>query len=368
MYDINFFMQTYALKHEIVGGKYGAKEVGKVEDALRAALARRPRVFNIETTNHCNMRCVMCQRTTDLVRPLRHMDMDLFEAVAAQLEPLDSAAWAGWQDFVATNLREGQAPSENNFYYDVVSRSVVLHGFGEPLLDPQLPARVRLLSERRIASYFSCNPCNIKLDFFRELFEAGLGCVKFAIDSLDDAEAKEIRGPRADFTGSYDKVRQVLELKRKMRAPTLIVLTMLDFQGDESPEGQPRRFLELWKDADVYAYVKSVDNKWLLKKKGAVERAAGLDKSHYSRQYCEYPFTSLTILADGAVVPCTQDLNGRWVLGNARETSLEAIWNGDKARELRRRHVCGDFEEDFMCHSRCDQNLIAYCLGTRRGH
>lgn len=370
MFDVDFFMRAYDLKQEIIRASASSKrpDPAEVHAAFESLLAARPFVFNIETTNHCNMRCVMCQRSTDLSRPLRHMDQELFASLAEQIEPHSAQTWAAWQAFVDSRLRVSSAPSENNFYYDIVARSVTLHGFGEPLLDPRLPERVQLLSERRIPSYFSCNPCNIKLDVFERLFAAGLGCVKFAMDSLDDAEAKRIRGQRADFTSSYQKILQVLELKKRLGSDTLVVLTMLDFWGEEAPDSQPNRFLELWKDQDVYAYVKSVDNKWLLRKKGAVERTVGKDGSHYSRQYCEYPFTSLTVLAEGAVVPCTQDINGLWVLGDARQQSLAEIWGSERAKELRRRHVLGVFEEEFMCHSRCDQTLAAYCLGTRDAH
>jgi radical SAM protein with 4Fe4S-binding SPASM domain len=370
VFDVDFFMRAYDLKQEIIraAGTSRRPDPLRVRDQIEAMLGARPFVFNIETTNHCNMRCVMCQRSTDLSRPLRHMDQELFVRLAEQIEPHPAETWSAWQAFVDSRLRVSAAPSENNFYYDIVARSVTLHGFGEPLLDRRLPERVRLLTERAIPSYFSCNPCNIKLDAFERLFDAGLGCVKFALDSLDDAEAKQIRGQRADFSGSYQKILEVLALRKRMRSDTLVVLTMLDFWGEEGPDSQPRRFLELWKDKDVYAYVKSVDNKWLLRKKGAVERALGKDGSHYSRQYCEYPFTSLTVLADGEVVPCTQDINGRWVLGDAREQSLAEIWSSERAKELRRRHILGNFEEEFMCHSRCDQTLAAYCLGTRDAH
>ena len=65
--------------------------------------------------------------------------------------------------------------------------------------------------------------------------------------------------------------------------------------------------------------------------------------SHYSKQYCEYPWLSLTVMADGNVVPCTQISNNELVLGNINENSLEEIWNGDKYQELRRMHVSGKF-------------------------
>ena len=56
------------------------------------------------------------------------------------------------------------------------------------------------------------------------------------------------------------------------------------------------------------------------------------NKSHYSKQYCEYPWTSLTVMAEGKWF-LTQISNNEIVLGNANEQSLEEIWNSDKYKK-----------------------------------
>ena len=38
---------------------------------------------------------------------------------------------------------------------------MVLHGYGEPLLDQNLPGYVEYLAAKGIPTYFSCNPANI---------------------------------------------------------------------------------------------------------------------------------------------------------------------------------------------------------------
>jgi len=285
------------------------------------------------------------------------MDNKTYDTIITQIEPQKESVFRRWQAFVNKHLRElDGVPSEDSFYFDVVSQSITLHGFGEPLLDPRLPDRISALSRRNIPSYFSCNPCNIKLDFIKQLFEAGAGYIKFAIDSLDDSEAKEIRGVRADFKRSYQMVLEVLELKKQMKADTVIVVTMLNLHGDSTNAAQ---FLDLWKGKDVYAFVKSMDNKWLLENTEGTGETKGENKSHYKKQYCEYTWTSITILADGSVVPCTQDINGTWVFGNVNNESIRDIWNSKKHQEFRALQISKDFPEDFMCHSKCDLNIIS---------
>ena len=111
---------------------------------------------------------------------------------------------------------------------------------------------------------------------------------------------------------------------------------------------------------DVFAYVKSQDNRWYLEDDEELQ-----NQSHFAKQYCEYPWTSLSVMADGSVVPCTQDYDVEMVLGNVREQTLEEIWNGEKYREFRRMHITGEFPKGYKCSERCDLTLLHEFLGPR---
>ena len=89
---------------------------------------------------------------------------------------------------------------------------------------------------------------------------------------------------------------------------------------------------------DVFAYVKSQDNRWYFEVDETMTNF-----SHYSKQYCEYPWTSTTVMADGSVVPCTQDCNCEMAQGNVKEESLADIWNGENYNNLRHWHITGNF-------------------------
>lgn len=353
MYDTRFFMDTYSLKRDITSGRYRRQDAPELLKELNRHLLPRPLVFNIETTNHCNMRCIMCQRTTSLRKPPQAMTDATFHTLVNQMTPQQPEDLAAWTRFVDTHLRQDAKPSENNFYYDVLCRAVILHGFGEPLLDPALPERVAALTARGIPTYFSCNPSNLRLPMIRRLFAAGLGWIKVALDALNDDEQKRLRGANADYTRAMANIRAMLALKQEMNAATRVVVTKLNFGDDHETDA----FMALWEGEDVYAYVKSLDNQWLLANQGEPNRAA--NTSHYKRQYCEYAWTSVTILADGSVVPCTQDLNGEWTFGNVNHEPLETIWHSEKYQRFRELQVSGRHAANFMCHARCDLDVVA---------
>ena len=84
----------------------------------------------------------------------------------------------------------------------------------------------------------------------------------------------------------------------------------------------------------MYLHILSQDNRWLYENDEKLK-----SKSHYSDQYCEYPWLSLTVMADGNVVPCTQISNNELVLGNVNNNTLEEIWNSKEYEEFRKMHV-----------------------------
>jgi len=43
------------------------------------------------------------------------------------------------------------------------------------------------------------------------------------------------------------------------------------------------------------------------------------------------------------------DWDGRYILGNLQNETLSEIWNGDKAKALRREHVKGNFQNIPLC-------------------
>jgi len=243
--------------------------------------------------------------------------------------------------------------SENGFYFSIISRHLVLHGFGEPFLDKNLIQRIELCSKKKIPTYFSCTPATMTIEKAEKAMEAGLGVLKFSLDAMDERKIQKIRGKRADFEDSIKKILKLLDIKRKKNLKTLLVPCMIDLAMDKNDKKMHNKFLKFWKDKEVFAYIKSQDNRWLYENDKDLK-----SKSHYSKQYCEYPWLSVSIMADGNVVPCTQISNHEIVLGNVKENTLEEIWNGKKYQELRKMHITGKFPKGHKCNEKCDMKKL----------
>ena len=85
MYDINFYKKSYPLKQDITEGKLSLKEVQNIEKELENLRNKAPTIFNIETTNYCNMKCVFCARTIFMERKNIWINDDLFEKMLDQV-------------------------------------------------------------------------------------------------------------------------------------------------------------------------------------------------------------------------------------------------------------------------------------------
>jgi hypothetical protein len=94
MIDINFFMKVHELKQKIIQGDSLDKAL--VFDQFEKQRSHNPVVYNIETTNACNMRCEMCPRTTMMTRKTETLDQEIFEQIADQITPFSDEEWKTW--------------------------------------------------------------------------------------------------------------------------------------------------------------------------------------------------------------------------------------------------------------------------------
>jgi MoaA/NifB/PqqE/SkfB family radical SAM enzyme len=351
VFDIGFYMKVYEFKQEVMNRQIN--DIDLVWHTLESFRNPQPVVYNIETTNACNMRCEMCPRTTMMTRPIETLDMETFERVVDQIRPFSSSEWQEWQNFVEAHYGiKGNDMSENHFFLHVIPKVLVLHGYGDPLLDRQMPKRVSLLSERGIPSYFSCNPANINIDANLRMFENGLGYIKYSIESTDDVRHKEVRGQRSNFTNSYQKILQLLDMKDEQGYKTVIVVTMLNLNKPWQQE-EFQKLRDAFSEKDVYVYLKSQDTQWYQGKK---EKTPSI---HWS-EFCQFPWSSMTIKSNGEAAMCVEDFNNEIILGDAKKQSLCDIWNGEKYRQLRHNHLM--LTRGIRCTERCDMSLVGSYL------
>ena len=353
MFDIEFYMKVYDLKYRVMGGEKFSREY--LLEKLEEFRSPNPVVYNIETTNACNMRCEMCPRTTMMTRPIETMKPELFKRVIDQLRPWSEAEWSTWQDFVEEKYKvDRNDVSENHFFLHMIPQVIVLHGYGDPLLDKNIPNYVKWMTERGLKSYFSCNPANINMERTLETFENGLDYIKYSVESADDLRHKEVRGVQSNFSESYKNIVKLLDIKAQRNLGTTIVITMINLNKPWQQE-EFNKVKEAFKGMDVYVYLKSQDQQWYEDNKQQTQ-------SLHWIEFCQFPWSSMTIKSNGELVECVEDFNNEIILGDAKTESLYDIWNGEKYNRFRLDHF--DLTPGIKCTEQCDMQLIGSFLSS----
>jgi len=347
MIDIKFFMKIHELKQKIMKGESFDRMY--VFDEFDKYRSQDPVIYNIETTNACNMRCEMCPRTTMMTRKIETLDQETFEKIVDQITPFSAEEWKTWESFVEEKYKIApHEMSENHFFLYIIPKIIQLHGYGDPLLDKKMADRVKILREKGFLTYFSCNPANIDINKNLEMFENGLDYIKYSIETVDDALHKKIRGTASNFSESYKRILRLLEEKKKHNYKTTIVITMLDLHGFNQQE-EFEKLKKVFEGLDVYIYLKSQDTQWYQNKDEGT-------KSVHWLEFCQHPWMSMTVKSNGEVVMCMEDFNNEIILGDARKESLYDIWNGKKYQQFRKDHF--SITPGIKCTEQCDMKLV----------
>ena len=155
MYDINFFKNSNNLKKEIICGQITSDKVDIIYNELENIRQKFPYIYNIETTNYCNMKCVMCPRTMFMTRKNIWIDDDMFKNILNSVKVHNSKDLDKFWKWLTEDFKQDPKEiSENGFYFSIVSKHLVLHGFGEPFLDKKLVERVKMCTEKKFQLIF----------------------------------------------------------------------------------------------------------------------------------------------------------------------------------------------------------------------
>ena len=308
-----------------------------------------PRVVFIEVTNHCNLRCVTCARTT------LHYE-----------QPQTLA----WEDFlrIVTQFPEMQR--------------TVLHGIGEPLLNPHLARMVKYLKARNITVLFNTNATLLDADWSRELIASGLDEIRVSLDAAHPHTYAQIRGASA-FPTIIQNLQRLIEIQHEMNLekprvsvwmtgmreniselPDLIrlaarigvpqvYLQRMVYSLDESSEQNVRdQCHPLSRDFDSQVEQILVKAENIARELGIILQASGATNPRQSldslREHGTQPWadclrlwSTAYVTANGNCLPCciapfaTQNYESL-IMGNLFAQPFTEIWNDKKYRTWRR--------------------------------
>ncbi len=265
-------------------------------------------VFNIELTNQCPMKCVMCARTEGMTRRQGLMDLALYTAVIDQL-----------------------AADNPQFYRD---NQLWLHHFGESLLHPQFDTFIQLAAKRDLQPALSLNPLLLTEDVTERLLQAQPHLLYISLDGHDNESFFRIRGVRNAYDKSHQLLLAFLRRKVQLNSKVKVVLSMINFAENTESIEKMQQYWQQIPGIDQFMAKGFVSWNGDIQSINQYEQPQGLPYRHFVS--CQIPWRTMTITWDGDVVPCCYDYDKKYVLGNAASQSLREIWNGAPMQQLRR--------------------------------
>ena len=272
-----------------------------------AQLPGYPRYIDIELTNVCNFRCLMCPTGN-----------------------------------FSQNRKKGFM-TDAVFYEilnNIVARKIPLRfiRWGEPTLHPKLMDYISAVKSLDILCHINTNGSLLTPDKISELIDAGLDSIKFSFQGVDAGSYSEMRN--IDY---FDElvviIRIFFETRGSRKKPYIHVSTTVTHED----AAMIRKFKsELKEITDLVTVGRTVLEHIDLKKiklgKEAVERIKYLKKKEsVVKKYlpCPEVFDKLSINWDGTVSACCSDYDNLMVVGDIREQSLKEIWHSEKMDRYR---------------------------------
>ena len=287
-----------------------------------------PLCINIETTNVCNLDCIMCPRTVLIARgtfaPIGLMNFDLYRKI----------------------IDEGEK-------YNLPS--VKLQYLGEPLVHRDLAKQIRYAKDAGVLDVmFNTNATLLTEEKSHEILEAGIDAIFFPFDSMDPDTYNKIR-LGASFDKVVENIVRFIEIKNAKgydHVHTRTSLTVIEHDIDDL-----EKFKEFWLDyVDAVGFGIYHD----LNEDGC------LDSPYVPEFVCAQPFQRLFIMWDGVATPCCTDENRYYKMGDVNKESVHSVWHGPKARALRDAHLDRKYKEIDICakcyfpHTELDGQVISF--------
>ena len=273
-------------------------------------LKNKPHIFVIESTNHCNLDCVMCPRRYMKRKP-EHMKFELFKKIIDE---------------------------SKDFVYEVG-----LDLYGEPLLSPDIFKMIRYAKEVGINNTaMSTNAVLLTEENAKKIFESGLDVLVIDFDAFTKENYEKIRRG-AKYETVLKNVKRFAELKtEEEKMGNNKPYTILQIIEMKRTEHEVDRWIDFWKEYPFHLQVKRFNTR-AQQHKDITQLSEEWQRvrTNQKRQPCSFLWELMVFGSNGNVSTCCNDYDIKLDLGNVKEQSVLEIWNGEKFRKLRELHKKG---------------------------
>ncbi len=269
-----------------------------------------PRIYQIEISNKCNLKCIMCPHTK-MTRPKRNMTLGEFDLVI-----------------------------KNGIWFP---QMIELQCFGESTLNPDIGIMIDKLQGVGCRASLSTNGTLLHdKELCKKLM--GLDTLVLSIDGATKETYEKVRNY------SWEKTLHALdtffEVKSLVPNNMYVVIQLIGMNETRHEEANYNEFFSRYGADEIRI-------KYILDSMAGSVNLNEVPVPEGDRKPCLEAYSGLVVQADGNIGPCGRDYNGISNFGNIFYQSIEDIWHSKAYKDFRHAHENPELLVNYPLCSGC---------------
>ncbi len=274
-----------------------------------------PQFLWLEPTGQCNLACVVCPNSVlESKENITYMPLGQFKKI------VDEAS-----EFIG---------------------SAFLFLGGESFLHKDIFKMIRYAEDKGIRPLIHTNATILTDKYIEEIFKSGLDYISFSFDGYTKEQYEKVR-VGAKYEKTIENIVKFLKRKKELgvKKPYTVLQTLITDSDTYVPGNElEQKFHTIFDDLPIDEVNIRFPHNWGNTLNNTDQyKPKTLTEETYSP--CSYLWVSMSILANGKVVPCCFDFEGECEIGDTNTHSLKEIWNNDKMVEFRQSMVDQTYEK-----------------------
>jgi len=283
-----------------------------------------PKILQVENTNFCNARCLMCPHNK-MKRRGKIMNLEDFKKI------------------VKSVLKE----------YKI--ERLVITGFGEPFIDKGIIEKIKFVNknfpELKIDIYTNASVLNKSLT--DTLLKTKISRITFSVNGTEK-NYKKIMG--LDYQNTKKNLLYFLHKKIESENKVLTNISLMILKENEK---DIQRFIGFWRPLTDSVRVYAPSN-WAGGKGNIIQQSPFKDKKRWA---CFALWNNITIDVDGNMVLCCRDYESAGNFGNVLKQNIKEIRQSERFQKLLKKQLNSDFNSPVCknCDNSFDSSLDWIC-------
>jgi radical SAM protein with 4Fe4S-binding SPASM domain len=283
-----------------------------------------PKFIALEASRLCNLKCTMCALHSDFIdhshtdHHPKHFDLGHYRSIIDQIQP--------YRDFLC----------------------VAPQFWGEPFMSPYLKEMIRYAKANGVRLSFTTNGTLWDDEMIDFMIEQKVDALCVSMDGATKETYEQVR-----IGASYDKVVRNLNrlLRRKRELGSAVPYLQINMALFPENRHEQDKLVQDWLGR---ANVVSISNHCV---------NSVVPELHHrpDRIPCPTLWEGMHINTNGDVIACCRDSSYEEVMGNVYTTPILDVWNNEKYRLFRKKHMLREWMDIPIC-GRCD----SWTCKTRR--